>query len=141
MPKILSRSSKETKKFAGLLAKNLLKRPKKSKTALILALTGDLGSGKTTFIQGICRAAGIKKHITSPTFIIFRRFKNIYHIDCYRFQKPQELLKLGFKEIISNPKNIALIEWAEKIKKFLPKNVIWIKFNYGEKENERIIAY
>jgi len=154
MPKILSHSPAETKKLAKKLAKKL-------KPPLVLALTGDLGSGKTTFIQGFARGLGIKKKILSPTFIIFRKFeirnsksetnskfkiKNskfqfLYHIDCYRIQKPQELLNLGFKKIISEPQNIVLIEWAEKIKKILPKKTIWLKFNYGLKENERIITY
>ncbi len=55
--------------------------------------------------------------------------------------KPKELLKLGFKEIIANPQNIVLIEWAEKIKKILPKKVVWLKLHHGKKENERIITY
>lgn len=151
MLKFLSHSSRETKKFAGLLAKEILARPPRISSALILVLSGDLGSGKTTFIQGFGRAAGVKKHITSPTFVIIKRFelknlktyklKNLYHIDCYRIQKPKELLKLGLKEILANPQNIVLIEWAEKIRKILPKKVIGIKFNYGKKENERIITY
>lgn len=139
MLKFSSHSPRETKKFAKLLAKEILTRPPKISSALVLALTGDLGSGKTTFIQGFCKGAGIKKHITSPTFIIFRRYKNIYHVDCYRIQRPQESLKLGFKEIIANPRNIVLIEWAEKIKKLLPWKTIWINFDYGKKENERKI--
>jgi tRNA threonylcarbamoyladenosine biosynthesis protein TsaE len=146
MLKFLSHSSQETKKIAGLLAKEILIQPPKISSALVLALTGDLGSGKTTFIQGFCRAAGIKKRITSPTFVIFKKFKiknlkfkNLYHLDCYRIQKPQELLKLGFKEIIVNPQNIVLIEWAEKIKLLLPKETIWIKFSHTKSLNQRLI--
>ncbi len=153
--KISSRSSSETKKFAGLLAKKVLSRPSKKKfglpagrQALVIALVGDLGAGKTTFVQGFLKAAGVKKRITSPTFVLIKNYlitqspnyRHIYHIDCYRFKKPQELLKLEFKEIVDNPQNIVLIEWAEKIKKILPKkNVIWLKFDYGKKENERKI--
>lgn len=145
--KISSRSSNETKKFARFLAKKVFSGFYKKTSALIMGLVGDLGSGKTTFVQGFLKGLGVKKRITSPTFVLMKSYKlqttsykKIYHIDCYRIQKPQELSKLGFKEIIDNPENIVLIEWAEKIKKILPKkNVIWLKFDYGEKENERNI--
>ncbi|MBI5306133.1 tRNA (adenosine(37)-N6)-threonylcarbamoyltransferase complex ATPase subunit type 1 TsaE [Candidatus Wolfebacteria bacterium] len=139
-------SSRETKKMATFLAKEILSARLKNSRAVVIALSGNLGSGKTTFVQGFLRVAGVKSKITSPTFIIVKRFKikdlrfkNIYHIDCYRVRKSNELLSIGIKDILSNPQNIVLIEWPEKIKKYLPKNVIWIKFKYGEKENERII--
>lgn len=141
----LSNGANETKKLAKLLVKEVF-HLKSGRGASVIALVGALGSGKTTFIQGFCKGAGIKKRITSPTFVITKNYKlktknfnKIYHIDCYRIQKPNELLKLDFKEIIANPQNIVLIEWAEKIKKILPKNTIWIKFKHGEKENERKI--
>ena len=127
MLKISSDSSKKTKEAARSLVEKILKKPPED-SALIIALTGDLGSGKTTFIQGFFKGVGIKKRITSPTFVIFKRFKihdsrfkSIYHIDCYRLT-PKELAVLDFQEIINNPQNIVLIEWAEKIKKiFCPK--------------------
>jgi tRNA threonylcarbamoyladenosine biosynthesis protein TsaE len=67
-----------------------------------------------------------------------KKYKNLYHIDCYRLNKPKELLDLDFKEIISNPQNIVLIEWAEKVRKILPKNTIWINFKIIN-QNERKI--
>jgi len=141
--KFLSYSSKETKKIAKDLAEKLLKQPLE-KSALIIALNGDLGSGKTTFVQGFLKAAGVKKRITSPTFVLMKRFeiknkifKNIYHIDCYRLEKPEMILKLDFKEITGNPENIILIEWPEKIEKVLPKKIKKINFEHGKKHNER----
>lgn len=156
---MFSFSSEQTKKIAEILAQEVLKKPPQIKNALVFGLVGDLGAGKTAFVQAFIKAAGIKKRITSPTFILIRNykllarhtsvkqrrarltsnFKLIYHIDCYRVKKPAEFLKLGLKEILTNPQNIVLIEWAEKIKNFLPKNAVWIKFEYGKKENERII--
>ncbi len=149
MFKVLTHSSNGTKKIAKVFAKKILARSFKFSSASIIGLTGNLGAGKTTFIQGFFKGLGVKKRITSPTFVITKTYnlktkiyKRIYHIDCYRIQKSQELLKLGFKEIINNPQNIVLIEWAEKIRKLLPKkNVIWLKFDYGEKENERKIKF
>jgi tRNA threonylcarbamoyladenosine biosynthesis protein TsaE len=136
-------SSKQTKKLAGLLAAEILRARLKQKNALVLALSGDLGAGKTTFVQGFLRGLGIKKKITSPTFVIVKSYKvksyKVYHIDCYRIKKPKELFALGFQDILHSPFNIALIEWAEKIRRILPKNTIWLKFKHGEKENIRKI--
>jgi len=132
-------SSKETQKIAAGLAKKFLRAKTKRKNALVFALMGELGSGKTTFVQGFLRGLGIKKKITSPTFVIAKNYKQAYHIDCYRIKKADELLKLGLREVLENPQNIVLIEWAEKIKKILPKNFVWLKFEHGPKENIRVI--
>ena len=139
-------SSKETQKIAAGLAKKFLRAKTKRKNALVFALMGELGSGKTTFVQGFLRGLGIKKKITSPTFVIAKNYKlktknykQTYHIDCYRIKKADELLKLGLREVLENPQNIVLIEWAEKIKKILPKNFVWLKFEHGPKENIRVI--
>lgn len=156
---MISKSKSQTQKLAAKLAQKLLRTPNfKHRTATAVALQGDLGSGKTTFIQGFCRALGIRHGVSSPTFIIFRKHqiygsrtsnkevrlpkigsRFIYHFDLYRLQKPKEILDLGFKKIIRNPENIVLIEWPEVVKKLLPKNTVWIKFEHGKKENERII--
>ncbi|MEK9183958.1 MAG: tRNA (adenosine(37)-N6)-threonylcarbamoyltransferase complex ATPase subunit type 1 TsaE [Patescibacteria group bacterium] len=116
----------------------------------IFALIGDLGAGKTTFSQFFLRALKVKGRITSPTFTIIKNYKlnspiggqnyaSAYHIDCYRIKNPEELLALGFKEILDNPKNILLIEWADKIKELLPKSALWIEFEHGKDKNERNI--
>jgi len=91
-------------------------------------------------LQGFAKGLKIKGKILSPTFIIMRRFNNFYHIDCYRIQKPQELLDLGFKRIIANPKNIVAVEWADRIRKIMPLNTIWIEFEFiGEKKRKIMI--
>jgi len=153
-----SESFKQTKKFAVEMAKALrpFEMPQgkqaqgkkfKDKQSLIIALKGNLGSGKTTFVQGFLRGLGVKKKITSPTFVIAKRYtlhatryKSVYHIDCYRIRKSQELLILGIKEIFDNPKNIVLIEWPERIKNILPKEKITINFKYGKEQHERKIV-
>ena len=139
----ITNSPSETKKLAQQLLKDFLKI--KSKKALILGLEGDLGGGKTTFLQGLSKGLGIKEKILSPTFIIIRKFpipfskfKNFYHIDCYRIQKKKEVFNLHFKEIISNPENIVTIEWVDKIKKFLPKKILILKFEFLNKNQRRI---
>lgn len=156
--KILTISPNQTKKLGEKLAKKIREVGPKKKT-LILGLIGDLGGGKTTFLQGFAKGLGIKEKVLSPTFILMRKFpisnskfqtnykpqlpkfKTFYHFDCYRIEKPKEILDLSFKEIISNPQNIVAIEWAEKIKKILPKDTILIKFEFIDKNTRKIEIY
>jgi len=138
-------NSAETKE----VGKELSERLKPQKRALIFGLKGDLGAGKTTFLQGFSKGLGIKDKITSPTFVIMNRipikkgrFTNFYHLDCYRIESYKEMKNLDFEEIISNPKNIVCIEWPERIKKILPKETILIKFDILEGDKRKItIAY
>jgi len=137
MEKFLTKSPRETSQLAKILAKEIIKSKSKVKGVLIFGLVGELGAGKTTFIQAFARGMGIKGHLTSPSFVLMKKYKNLYHIDCYRIKNANDVLDLDFKEIISTPKNIVLIEWAEKIKKILPKGTIWIKFKIlGENKRE-----
>ena len=142
MSVIITTSAKETKKIGFAFAKNLKKRQINQKQALVVALEGNLGSGKTTFIQGLAAGLGIKESVLSPTFLILKEFtlrfsakggpasgwKYFYHIDAYRLKNSVEILELGFKDLIKNHQNLILIEWADRIKKILPKNVLRIKF-------------
>ncbi len=127
---------KQTHKAAAELLKEIKSTPRVG-GAMVVALSGELGSGKTTFTQGFAKALGIKERITSPTFVLLKRFKiddlrfkNFVHIDAYRFENSKEILDLGWKEMVNESKNIILIEWAEKIKKILPKNCFWVKFKH-----------
>lgn len=134
--KYTSFSEKDTKQFAQNLAKNL--------KINIVALTGELGAGKTTFTQGFAKGLGIKDKIISPTFVLIRQHKIpnsegiFYHIDLYRLEDDQISKGLGLKDLWSNKENIVLIEWAEKIKKFLPENTVWI--NIEKDKDKRLIS-
>ncbi len=143
--KYLTYNPFQTKKLGEAIAKKILKS-KIKKNAFIVRLEGDLGGGKTTFLKGFAKGLGIKQRITSPTFVILRKFKvkdlrfmYFYHIDCYRIKKPKEILDLGFGEIIKSPKNIIVIEWAERIRKILPKNTIILEFKFINKKIREII--
>lgn len=138
MREFLTRSSLETGKLAKILAEEIIKKPLKIKGALIIGLEGELGSGKTTFIKSFAKGLGIKKRLTSPTFVLMKKYKNFYHIDCYRIKNFKDILDLDFQEIISNSKNIVVIEWAEKIKKVLPQDTIWIKFKVINNKQRKI---
>jgi tRNA threonylcarbamoyladenosine biosynthesis protein TsaE len=100
---------------------------------------------------------GIKDKILSPTFVILKRlkitkvksqkskikdtnqkFENFYHLDCYRIQNPKEILNLDFKKIISDSHNVIAIEWAERIRKILPKDTLILKFEFINKKTRKI---
>lgn len=134
--------AKETQKIAEDLAGSL-------SGGTVLALHGDLGSGKTTFVQGLAKGLGIKGQIISPTFIIVRTYKldkarlndlnHFYHIDLYRIEHENGLVGLGIEEIIHDPKNIVAIEWAERMGSLLPEKRIDIRFEYVDEGKRRII--
>jgi tRNA threonylcarbamoyladenosine biosynthesis protein TsaE len=144
---ILTVNPNQTKKIAETLAKEILSSPLKNK-AFVLALEGDLGGGKTTFLQGFARGLGIKDKILSPTFVLMKRFviktknkpgfREFYHFDCYRIDNPKDILSLDFKKIISNPFNIVAVEWADRIKKILPKDALILKFEFINKTTRKI---
>src|SRR3989338_9558590 len=151
MKKFVSNNPEESRKFARDLAKEILTERRTENDALVLALTGELGSGKTIFAQAFAEALVIKEKIKSPTFIIFRKskiadkkwrekgFENFYHFDVYRINNEKEILNLGWEEIISNPKNIVLVEWADKIENILPKNSIKINFKHLKGDKREIV--
>lgn len=136
---ILTKSAKETQKLGEKLATDL-------KGGQILALYGELGSGKTTFVQGLARGLGIRRRIISPTFVFIRQYPvtdhrsliTFYHVDLYRIDKIEDTRGLGLEEILSDPGDVTAIEWAEKIKKILPKKRIDIYFEYVKNNQRRI---
>ena len=147
MQEFLTKNATETQKLAGDIVKELMSRIS-AKTAAVLALQGELGAGKTTFVQGLAETLGVKEKITSPTFVILRHFKidpgfmlqasSLYHIDCYRLDKPEELLELGLDEILKDPKNLVVIEWADKVKSIIPQDAVWVEFEWMGEEDRKI---
>jgi len=145
-------SEAETKKFAQNIAKKLLQSyHKRHRGSLIIGLKGDLGAGKTFFVKSFLGAFGIKERVVSPTFVLMReyeiknsnainkKYKKAYHIDAYRLHSLKDLRHLNFNKLLKEKNAILLIEWADKIKKLLPKKTLWMDFKHGKKENERII--
>jgi tRNA threonylcarbamoyladenosine biosynthesis protein TsaE len=127
---------------ATRLVRTLMRR---SDSATIIALSGDLGAGKTTFAQGIARALGIEENVTSPTFVIEKiyqldgqKFSRLIHIDAYRLNDPHELEVLGWKEIIADPANLILVEWPEKAAGLIPADALRISFT-GSGESREIM--
>ena len=115
----------ETKKFASRISKKI-------RQGQVIALNGDLGSGKTTFSQGFAKGLGIDQHVGSPTFKLVSEYVGfdlrLYHVDCYRLNNIEEFLNLGGENLLLPEKGITLIEWANIIHDLLPQDTIEIKF-------------
>jgi len=97
----------------------------------VVALYGNLGAGKTAFVQGLALALGVKNKVNSPTFNIMKAYKTkhqkikqLCHIDAYRLSGFQDLLDIGVQDYLEDKNALVVIEWADKIKEILPKNVI-----------------
>ena len=124
MNKITTHSEKETFDFAGSYAKKLL-------GGEVIGLVGELGAGKTVFTKGLAAGLGVKENVNSPTFVLMKIYeirdprsiiRNLIHIDAYRLAKPEELSAIGAPEYFGRPDTVTVIEWADKVKNFLPKN-------------------
>jgi len=151
---VTTKNPKGTQKIARMLARKVILE--KRETAKIICLEGNLGAGKTTFTQGFAQALGIKARVLSPTFILMKIYelnlkpnppagrqslppRYLVHIDCYRFDSPKDLAHLGFKELLKDKDAIILIEWADRVRKIIPKDALWIGFKQGKKPNERLV--
>jgi tRNA threonylcarbamoyladenosine biosynthesis protein TsaE len=141
--KYTSNSLEQTQKIANDFVSSI--KPNLGK-AVIVGLYGNLGTGKTTLAQFIAKAFGVEETITSPTFVIEKiyelteqKFLHLIHIDAYRIEKSDELLRLGWDDIISDPHNFVLIEWPEKVADIMPEH-IKIKLSHVS-ENSREIEF
>ena len=115
----------------------------------VLALMGDLGAGKTKFLQGLAKGLGVKGRVNSPTFNILKiypvvsnkRVKQFCHIDAYRLESAQDLLSLGIEEYFQDLKTVTAIEWAERVKGLFTKKTIKIKIQHIASEKRAILIY
>lgn len=113
----------------------------RSEGRLVLALHGQLGAGKTCFVQGLAAALGIDRPVTSPTFIIINEYRGerpLYHIDLYRINSPDEALTIGLDDYLDSD-GITAIEWAERAGDLLPADAVHIHFeSLPEPDSRRI---
>lgn len=133
---IISKSEAQTRKIAKELADNV-------KSGGVICLYGDLGSGKTTFVKGMAEAFGIDDFsIKSPTYIYIRKYDKfrhkLYHIDLYRLEEIDDLLWQEIHEIMQNPQNIIIIEWADKMEDKLPAKRTDIRLTYLDENSRKI---
>jgi len=136
----------EMKVFADDFLKKLTPA---SSGATVIGLRGDLGAGKTTFTQVCADLLGITETVTSPTFVILKKYKLsdkvlggkfsfLIHIDAYRLKNGQELNTIGWQEITSDPKNLIMIEWPELVIDVMPRNVIYVDFKHVDETTREI---
>ena len=128
------KNEKETENFGRRLCESL-------SAGDVVAMVGDLGTGKTTLTGYIARGLGIKETVSSPTFTIIKEYNSgrlpLYHFDVYRIGDPEELFNIGADEYFDGD-GVCVVEWADLVSEELPENSKYIFIEYGEKEGERI---
>lgn len=159
---ILSRSEEETRNFG----KEMWQKHEQfsGQRAIVFALTGEMGAGKTQFTKGLAKAMGVEEEVVSPTFSLENRYEapiakhqnpdnnqflnskiTLSHIDSWRMENDEELKVLGFDSLITD-RSVIAIEWADRVSDFIRKYneeaiIIWINISYGRNDNERIIKW
>ncbi|MBP9836458.1 MAG: tRNA (adenosine(37)-N6)-threonylcarbamoyltransferase complex ATPase subunit type 1 TsaE [Candidatus Pacebacteria bacterium] len=132
MKKIIIENLSDLETFAKELLKEILVEDIENNQATVIALSGNLGAGKTTFVQLLAKELGVRDKVTSPTFTIMKgyelsgKFNLLIHMDAYRIEDLNELGPLRFSELLTNKTNLLCIEWAEKIQSALPAEIIKI---------------
>lgn len=132
--------------FAASFVEESIRKERNEESATVLGLKGDLGAGKTTFTKSVAKVLGVEGVVTSPTFVIEKIYKlpqggdfsYLIHIDAYRLEESRELLVLGWKDLIDDPRNLILVEWPEKVSDILPKDVKILQFKFIDEETREI---
>ena len=133
----VSKSVEDTSGIAKLFADQILLNDKSG--AFVVCLSGDLGSGKTSFTKAFAKHLGVKDTIASPTIILMKKYglknqkyKFLLHFDAYNLKNENELLNLGWKEIVSNKDNLIIIEWPEIVKGIIPADAHYIYLSHQD---------
>lgn len=121
------------------------KLAKRLKKGAFVALTGELGTGKTIFTKGIAKGLGVRgyKYVNSPSFVIIKEYKGkipLYHFDIYRFESSNDLNSVGYEDYFYG-KGVTVVEWADKIRDILPKKRIEVQFKHGGEKKRKIKIY
>ncbi|MGI6733879.1 MAG: tRNA (adenosine(37)-N6)-threonylcarbamoyltransferase complex ATPase subunit type 1 TsaE [Anaerovoracaceae bacterium] len=134
MLELYVKNEKEAEEIGVQLAERLV-------PGSVIALTGNLGVGKTTFTKAVAKGLGVTELVTSPSFTIIQEYRSgrlpLYHFDVYRIEDEEELYELGYEEYFYGD-GVCVVEWADRIESFLPEDTIHIHIEYGAEENERI---
>jgi tRNA threonylcarbamoyladenosine biosynthesis protein TsaE len=134
MATIISHSAEETFRAGCAEAERL-------RGGDVLALTGELGAGKTQWVKGLAAGLGSDATVTSPTFTLIHEYGGgrlpLYHVDCYRLEKPEELLAIGMDDYMDG-RGVLVIEWADKFPELMPATARWVRFKIGEGDEREI---
>jgi tRNA threonylcarbamoyladenosine biosynthesis protein TsaE len=139
---IVTSSVDQTEQIAQKLVKTL-------DAGTVIALQGDLGAGKTVFVQGLAKALEITEPITSPTFVLLHsysvtgklkdKFTELHHLDLYRLESISDVIDIGIDELLSSSEDLVVIEWAEKVADLLPPNTVWLYFSFVDEKTRKIV--
>jgi tRNA threonylcarbamoyladenosine biosynthesis protein TsaE len=133
--------------LSTIVKKVLVALPQEDARASIITLQGELGAGKTTFVQALAKELGVTNIVQSPTYVLMKkypvshpRFKTLIHIDAYRLNNAQEFAALRPEQFLNDPNNLVCIEWPERVEGALPTPDLTIQFSSeGATESERFI--
>lgn len=129
-----ARTAELARRLAGVL------RP-----GTVICLDGDLGAGKTLFVQNLAAGLGVQGEVTSPTFNLMNVYEDgrlpLVHFDLYRLEQEYELDEIGFYDYVENPDGLVLIEWAEKFPECLPEDHIALEIQRTDVEDERVLVF
>ncbi|OJI09495.1 MAG: tRNA (adenosine(37)-N6)-threonylcarbamoyltransferase complex ATPase subunit type 1 TsaE [Candidatus Vogelbacteria bacterium CG10_big_fil_rev_8_21_14_0_10_49_38] len=146
MAKYLSKSLSDTSRIAGEVLVELEKRVNQER-ATVLLLEGDLGSGKTTFTQVLAKHLGVRENLVSPTFVLIKsyrtkhhKFKKLVHLDAYRLDSGQDLERLGWNDLVTDPANLIVLEWPERVADLFAPTELKIDLKFID-QNTRAIQY
>ena len=149
MEKFTIKNLAEFEKFTKEFLEKIYKiKTESGDRPVVISLVGDLGVGKTTFVQILARELGIKEVVNSPTYIILKQyqiednknFKQLVHMDAYRLDSLKELEPLRFNEYLNQSDTVMCIEWADKIKEKLPADIINVSIRIVNEETREIIV-
>jgi tRNA threonylcarbamoyladenosine biosynthesis protein TsaE len=130
---VVTSSAEDTRKVAAALAELLAPGD-------VVSLTGDLGAGKTTFVQGAARGLGVTEQVSSPTFVLVREYRGdvpVCHIDVYRLDRLQEVIDLGFEDLL-DPGSVIFVEWGDAIEPLLPDEHLRVELRTEEGDGRRL---
>lgn len=130
------------------IAKEVAERSLATPSPRVIALSGDLGAGKTAFVKVLAKHLGVVEEVTSPTFVIMKSYRihnhapitTLTHIDAYRIESDDEMRVLGFLELVNDPERIICIEWPEKISSLIPRDAVGVTLELHTNET-RTITY
>jgi tRNA threonylcarbamoyladenosine biosynthesis protein TsaE len=132
---LVTRAPEETRELGAAIADLLVPGD-------VISLTGDLGAGKTCLVQGAARSLGVQEPVGSPTFVLVREYRGeipVYHLDVYRLDRLQEVLDLGFEDLL-DPGGVIFIEWGDAIDPLLPDSYLEVELSISGDDEMRLLA-
>lgn len=134
---MVSHSPEETADIAAIFGQKI-------REGTVVGLVGDLGAGKTLFVQSLAKTLGVEGDVTSPSFSLMNIYEGIcpiVHFDLYRLEREEELEDIGFFEYTDEPEGLVLVEWPDKFPDAMPEEYVLVEIAYGEEKNERRLTF